>query len=36
MSDVRHSLAEEEADLLPRPYPACAANEMRDLGERFQ
>ena len=36
MADVRHHITEEEADLLPRLRTACDADELRELGKKFQ
>ncbi|GAB3212765.1 hemerythrin domain-containing protein [Marinactinospora thermotolerans] len=34
MADIRHHIADEERDLLPRLQSACSAEELRDLGEK--
>lgn len=36
IDDVRHHITEEEADLLPRLRTACDADELRELGKKFQ
>jgi hemerythrin superfamily protein len=34
ISDIRHHVEEEEADLLPRLQEACSEDQLRDLGEK--
>jgi hypothetical protein len=34
MSDIRHHIAEEESDLLPKLQEACSTEQLRDLGEK--
>jgi hemerythrin superfamily protein len=36
MKDIRHHLEEEEGKLLPRLRNACDADELRDLGAKFE
>jgi hemerythrin superfamily protein len=36
MEDIRHHLEEEESDLLPKPRAACDADELRELGKKFE
>lgn len=36
IADIRHHLRDEESGLLPRLRAACDADELRDLGRKFQ
>jgi hemerythrin superfamily protein len=36
MADIRHHLEEEESDLLPKLRAACDAEELRELGKKFE
>lgn len=36
MEDIRHHLEEEESDLLPKLRAACDADELRELGKKFE
>jgi hemerythrin superfamily protein len=36
IADIRHHLDEEEGDLLPRLRNACDAEDLRELGKKFQ
>jgi hemerythrin superfamily protein len=36
IEDVRHHLEEEESDLLPKLRAACDAEQLRELGKKFE
>lgn len=36
IKDVRHHIQDEENDLLPKLREACGADELRELGEKFE
>jgi hemerythrin superfamily protein len=36
IDDIRHHLQDEESDLLPKLRAACDAEELRELGRRFE
>lgn len=36
IADIRHHLQDEEEDLLPKLRAACDADELRELGQKFQ
>lgn len=36
IEDVRHHLEKEESDLLPKLRAACDADELRELGKKFE
>jgi hemerythrin superfamily protein len=36
IADIRHHLRDEETDLLPRLRSACDAEELRELGRKFE
>lgn len=36
MKDIRHHIEDEEGDLLPALRQACSAEDLRELGEKFE
>jgi hemerythrin superfamily protein len=36
MKDIRHHIEDEEGDLLPALRQACSADDLRELGEKFE